>query len=294
VIGLEAWLTEVEDMTMKKMVRQAVTGAMTVAAVTALSGSAYAGPIVGFLGIGGGITYDTVGTTGAAILDWRPTGGGTGVGLVVTDATGYFNPDDGGPLGLDVGTVMTIRDLTNDPTLAGVAPMPAYAPAGFDVSVPNFLSNFTDISDGVTAPVTGLHFDLTERVRNTSYPVCTGTEGEGDTCTLGEIFVLSESEEGLRILLDVRGFFRNEGDEGYFRGAFSTTFTDLTFAEAYARLDRGENLDCPAANGTTGARTSCSFDASFTPAQPIPEPASLLLFGTGSTLLALRRRRNKK
>lgn len=279
-------------MTMKKMVRQAVTGAMTIAAVTALSGSAYAGPIVGFLGIGGGITYDTVNNSGSAILDWRPSGGGTGIGLVVTDATGYFNPDGDGVAGLDVGTQLTIRDITNDPGLAGGVPMPAYAPAG-DVNVPNFLSNFNDLSDGVTAPVTGLHFDLTEMVRNTSYPTCTGAEDQGDTCVLGEIFVLTESTEGLRILLDVRGFFRNADDEGFFRGAFSTTFTDLTFAEAYARLEAGENLDCPANNGQ-GARTSCSFDASFTPAQPIPEPASLLLFGTGSTLLALRRRRNKK
>ena len=277
---------------MKKMVRQAVTGAMTIAAVTALSGSAYAGPIVGFLGIGGGITYDTVGTTGAAILDWRPMGGGTGVGLVVTDATGYFNPDGGGALGIDFGTQYTIRDITNSAGLAGAIPSPALAPAG-DVNVANFLSNFTNDPDGTVNPLTGLHFDLTEMVRNTAYPACTGGEGEGDTCVLGEIFVLSESDEGLRILLDVRGFFRNEGDEGFFKGAFSTTFTDLTFAEAYARLDAGENLDCPSNDGQ-GGRTSCTFDANFTNAQPIPEPASLLLFGTGSTLLALRRRRNKK
>ena len=283
-------------MRMTKMVRQVVTGAAAIAAMATLPGSAFAGPIVGFLGIGGGITYDTVGTSGSAILDWRPAGGGTGVGLVVTDATGYFNPDGAGVAGIDFGTQYTIRDLTNDPTLAGAPPLAAYAPPG-PVNVPNFLSNFVD-PDGTTAPVSGLRFDLTEMVVQ-SGPACTGGETLGSTCVLGGIFVVTETVEGLRINLDVRGFFRNFHpvtmtlDEGFFAGAFSTTFTDLTFQQTYARLAAGQDLDCPA-GGDQGGRTSCTFDANFTNAQPIPEPASLLLFGTGSTLLALRRRRNSK
>jgi hypothetical protein len=237
---------------------------------------------------------------GSAILDWRPSGGGTGVAFVVTDATDYFNPDGAGAAGIDVGTMLSIRDITNDPALGGAIPAPAYAPAGA-ADVPNFLSNFVDLSDGITAPVAGLHFDLTEMVQNNAFPVCSGvpgTEGEGDTCVFGEIFVLTETDEGLRINLDVRGYFRNfntdtqTNDEGFYKGAFSTTFTDLTFDTAYARLIAGQDLDCP--TGNNGGRTACTFDANFTPAQPIPEPASLLLFGTGSTLLALRRRRNNK
>src|SRR5688500_2190174 len=131
-------------MKMTKMVRQVVTGAAAIAAMATLPGSAFAGPIVGFLGIAGGITYDTVTPLpmgGSAILDWRPSGGGTGVAFVVTDATDYFNPDGAGAAGIDVGTMLSIRDITNDPALGGAIPAPAYAPAGA-ADVPNFLSNF--------------------------------------------------------------------------------------------------------------------------------------------------------
>jgi len=278
---------------MRKTVKQALTGAIAIAAMATMPGSAYAAPINGFLAIAGGITYDAVGNTGSAIIDWAPTGGGSGTALVVTDATGYFNPDGALPLGIDLGTRVAIRDLTNDPALAGANA--AYAPPGSAVAVPNFLSNFQD-PDGVIAPVGGLHFDLTERVvqpTTAALQPCDFTEGLGDQCILGGIFILSESQEGLRIALDVRGYFRNGIDEGFFNGGFTTVFTDLSFQEAYASIASGQNLDCPAGTGST-ARVPCSFTANFTNAQPIPEPASLLLFGTGSTLLALRRRRNKK
>jgi hypothetical protein len=284
-------------MKMTKMVRQVMTGAAAIAAMATLPGSAFAGPITGFLGIAGGITYDTVGNTGSAILDWRPSGGGTGIAFVVTEATDYFNPDGDGDQGIDVGTMLSIRDLTNDPALAGPIPAPAYAPAGA-ADVQDFLSNFVDLSDGTIDPLTSdFRFDLTEMVLQ-SGAACTGSEGAGDSCVLGDIFLLTETTEGLRIHLDVRGFFRHLDDEGFYKGAFSTTFTDLSFADAFERIGvnpgpmTGQNLDCP--TGNNGGRTACTFDANFTPAQPIPEPASLLLFGTGSTLLALRRRRNKK
>lgn len=285
-------------MTIRKLVQQAATGAAVIAATAALPGSANAAPITGFLGIGGGITYDSVGTSGSAILDWSPSGGGTGNAFVVTQASGYFNPgpvaDPGGLMGIDPGTRLLIRDLTNDPALAGANAALALPGAGNNVT--NFLTGFVD-PDGVLAPVTGLHFDLTELVVQTptaDVQPCNFTETSG-SCILGDIFVLTQTTEGLRINLDVRGFFRANGDadSGFFKGAFSTTFTDMEFQEAYAKLSAGQNLDCPSNDGQ-GGRVPCSFDASFTNAQPIPEPASLLLFGTGSTLLAIRRRRAKK
>jgi hypothetical protein len=288
-------------MKMKTMVRQVVTGAATVVAMATLPGAASALPITGFLGFGGGIVYDTLNTSGGAILDWQtPPGGGVGTGLVVTNATGYFNPP--GVAGLDFGSQIQIRDVTNVLAASGAIPLPAFVNTATPatVNVPNFLTVIND-PDGTTAPVTGLRYDLTELVQNTAYPACNMTEGLGDTCVLNNIFVISQSTAGVRILLDVRGFFRNfspatmTNDEGFFEGAFSTTFSDLTFAQAYNNLFvTGADLDCPAMGQGGGGRTGCTFDANFTPAQPIPEPASLLLFGTGSTLLALRRRRNKK
>jgi hypothetical protein len=274
-------------MTMKTL-QKFLTGTIAIAGLVAAPGIVQAGPIDGFIGVSGGVTYDTVGTSGSAILDWSPVGGGVGRGFVVTDATGYFNPDGAGPMGIDIGTNLVIRDLTNDPALA-ILTGAAYAPPG-PASVPNFLNTFVD-PDLTTIP--GLHFDLTEMVKQTGFPACTGLETAGATCVLGDIFVLTETQGHLSILLDVRGNFVNGADSGYFKGGFSTTFTDLTFAKAYARLAAGQNLDCPS-NSTSDGRTSCTFDANFTPINAIPEPASLLLFGTGSTLLALRKRRNAK
>jgi hypothetical protein len=282
---------EDEEMTMKTLVQKVLTGTIAIAGLVAAPGVVQAGPINGFIGISGGITYDTVGTGGSAILDWSPVGGGVGRGFVVTDATGYFNPDGGGLLGIDIGTSLAMRDLTNDLSLAGPAPQAAYAPPGA-ASVPNFLSNFVD-PDTTIAPLTNLHYDLTEMVRQTAFPACTGAEHAGSTCVLGDIFVLTETNGHLSILLDVRGNFVNGADSGYYKGGFSTTFTDLTFQTAYARLAAGQNLDCPS-NATVDGRTSCTFDANFTPISAIPEPASLVLFGTGATWLALRKRRNAK
>ena len=75
-MGWKRGLRRDEDMKMKTMVRQVLTGAATVVAMATLPGVASAGPINGFLAIAGGVTYDTVGTSGNAILDWAPTGTG--------------------------------------------------------------------------------------------------------------------------------------------------------------------------------------------------------------------------
>src|SRR5688572_6815416 len=165
-MGSQRGLREDEDMKMEKMVRKVLTGAVALGAMAALPGSAFALPITGFLGFGGGIVYDTINTSGGAILDFQtPSGGGVGTGLVVTMATGYFNP--AGVAGIDFGTQLQIRDITNVLAASGAIPLPAFAPNVGPANVPNFITVISD-PDGTTAPVSGLHFDLTELVPNTA------------------------------------------------------------------------------------------------------------------------------
>ena len=157
---------------------------------------------------------------------------------------------------------------------------PAFCPGG-PCSVANFISAFTDPDAG------GLHFDLTETVVQGSTPACTDSTTSG-TCSIG-IFVLTETSEGLRIDFDVLGNFVRGLDSGAFSGAFSTTFTGLTFETAIPLIEAGEDLKCQG-----GA--NCSFDANFRSVEnEVPEPASMMLLGSGLLgLAAARRRRNQK
>jgi len=243
-----------------------------------------AAPIVGTLGISGGIIYDTRGAgTGLAILDFAPPGGGTGTaGVTISTQSGYFQP-------IAPFSTAQILDLTNDATASGV-PGPAFVPAGVDFApagIANVLSNF---SSGVP----GLHFDLTQLVLQPG-PACVGTEQVGDSCVEGP-FALLDTQAGVRVNFDVLGYFRNGADSGFFQGAFSTTFTGLHFQDlnstngegVFTRLDvSGHDLACV---DNTGANISCTFDANFSNAA-VPEPASLLTFGAGSAVLAMVRRR---
>jgi hypothetical protein len=274
---------------------------------------ASAAEIVGTIGFSGSITYDNRlvqatpldstdlecpsanPTCGASILDFAddiPVYGtaGTGAALTVFSQSGYFDGADGDAVpvelagnGITGGTFARILDLTNDLFAAGI-PGPAYAPAGGGHPViAGFLDMFTD------AQANGLHFDLTQVVFQGN--TCTGSEGLGDSCFAGP-FALQETAGGLRINFDVLGYFRDaSGNEGFFTGGFGSTFTGLTFQEAFRRLDRsGEDLLC----GPNNLTAPCSFELNFVNTA-IPEPATLLTFGAGSALLAaVRRRRTAK
>jgi len=260
-----------------------VVALLGLAAPTTVSAAA----IVGTLGISGGVIYDTRGAgTGLSIIDFAPPGGGTGTsGITISTQSGFFTP-------IDPFSTATILDLTNDLTAVGV-PGPAYAPGGAIVNVGGFLRNFSD-PDVAGAYPAGLHFDLTQLV-NQSGPACVGTETIGDSCVEGP-FALQDTVNGVRVNFDVFGYFRRGADEGFFKGAFSTTFLGLHFQDAgsshgeglFTRLDvTGRDLACITAQGTD---ISCTFDANFANAV-IPEPASLLTFGAGAALLAMVRRR---
>jgi hypothetical protein len=278
----------------------------TLAAFFALAASANAANITGTLGIGGGVFYDNLAAgTGLAIIDFDPTGGGEGEATVIKAATGYFSATAGlAPcLGGNTTCALDIYDLTNSAAAGGVAPAgPMFAPAGADLTaVPshfgkNFLHDFND------PDADGLHFDLFQIVLQPGVPCTTGLE---TTCVLGP-FVLTETAEGLRIAFDVLGWFRNDtdndgddDDEGFFKGAFSTTFLGITMEEARDRIalpGGPEDLLCQVDNdgdGDIDEEVTCTWDSNFAPAV-IPEPATLLTFGAGSAALAAIRRRRAK
>lgn len=262
-----------------------------VAALSAVAVPASAADITGHLNIGGVVYYQGRGptggpSTGQAIIGWDgtvpppgsntgslPAGFGDGTFFNVGGATGYF----AGIPGL-LGSSGSIVDLTNDPT--------AVKPGGPDfyplTGAPSFLADF--LSAFTAAP--GLHFDLTDVPLQSGIPCAIAPPGSD--CTEG-VFKLSDTGGGVRVLFDVAGNFVNGGDSGAFTGAFSTTFTGYTLATFEAALDSNSLIACGVDNDTP-----CSFDANFDGVAPaVPEPATLLMFGTGSLALTRLRRRKK-
>jgi hypothetical protein len=246
-----------------------------------------AAAITGHIGFGGSIVYDTRLPPGAglATLDFYDELTGlpdatAGDGQVLKLGPNFLQPI------CAVANCITgyanIKDLTNDPTDAPAAGPSTLVIAGVNygpAGIANFISAFTD------PDAAGLHFDLTE-LRLQPGALCTGNEGLGDKCVEGP-FALEQTAAGIHVSFDVFGYFRRPGDEGYYSGAFTTTFGGLTFKELFNRLDNtGQDLMC----GTNNLADACTMDANFDPFV-VPEPASMLTFGAGAAVLAMVRRR---
>lgn len=257
-----------------------------------------AAQITGSFAISGGVTYDTLDTTGGAGLFFdqtvvvtpptQPTGGFT----EVTVATGYFSTQLGmGPLIVDgggtQGTVGRILHITNvtPPTSVNYT----YAPAGVDLTgtVNNFLQSFVTFTNSVGAP-SDLHFDLT------NIPLAPGVGCPASPSCVEGPFTIVSTALGVRIEFDVIGYFRANGDadEGLYTGSFGITINGLNINQLGERLATGQDIAC----GTGNITQPCSWTANFNPfvETVVPEPATMALFGLGSVVLAAQRRRAMK
>jgi hypothetical protein len=218
--------------------------------------------------------------TGLAVIDIAPLGGGSGSVVELLGMSGFFGPLCVGTClggdGLTLGTLATMLDTTNDPT---AVPPATLAPSNVALAVANYISAFTD------GDAAGLHFDLTF-IPNQAGPLCTGSEGVGDSCVEGPFSILG-TNEGLRINFDFFGNFVRGADSGFYRGSLASTIGGMTFAQLFDRLDN-TGIDIGCGVGNTGP---CSFDLNLDPAQVVPEPASMLTFGAGAAILAMMRRR---
>jgi len=295
--------------------RRLVTLTFGMLAMVSLAVPAVAATITGHIGFSGGIAYATLDTSGHAILDFTPLGtefaggtsGGSGVGSLITidGVTNYFaafnaitNPTGHGagiPTfskdGVNAATV-TVQDLTN----SAAATYGAFAPTGVLGAplVANFLNTFT--SAILPAFYTGLHFDLTE-VLVAPGAACTGAETIGQSCSEGP-FTIEDTLNGIRVNFDVLGTFVNGADSGKYNGSFAADFNGLHFQSGadgsdglFKRLDvTGADLMC----GTGNATTNCTVTGNFDPVPTVPEPLTLLTFGSGSAFLAAMLRRRRK
>jgi hypothetical protein len=239
----------------------------TFLAMVAFAAPASAAAIVGTFNIAGSAILTPVGSN--YTLDFvppvNPDPAGNGVWNSTFPATGYFTPIH--PTPVSPVSQVTIKDTTDN---AASAPPYTFVTTGAAVNVPNFLSTFTAIP--------GLHFDLTQIVASAA-PICTGAETINQSCrpSANSPFTLTVTASGTTTSYGVLGYFRNGADEGFGGGAFTTQGSGQSVADILGLLAAGQPI-------------AASASANFRSAA-IPEPATLLTFGVGSGILALRRRR---
>jgi len=273
---------------------------LTAGLVVGLLGAAvpaHAVTITGNFGIAGSVTYDTMGLTGDAGLDFQttlpPPTAITGPFTEVTAATGYFSSVLGmSQLRVDsasilcapvciqgtVGQILNISDIPAGPNYT-------VAPSGVPININGFLRSFITFTNSVSA-ASGLVFNMTTFPNQSGFPPCPSSP----VCEEGP-FVIQQTASGLTVSFNVIGQFVNGADVGDYTGTFTVTMDGLSLAEAANRLlVTGQDLAC----GANNTAQPCAFAATFTPTAAIPEPATLLTFGVGSLLVARARRRKKQ
>jgi hypothetical protein len=218
----------------------------------------------------GVVTFSTGGgAPGTNFIDWCPVNTGTPVpggvsgcpvvnnGLgdtAVTTATGTFVVPD--PVG-GPGTIVDITDDNTPPAPYTFVPVGATNIAGFFNFPDPWLYTVTSIDNQVCAPTPTL--------------VCTG------------YFQLVQTGANVAVNFSGLGTINAGGDISNFTFLITGNFPGTTIAAVITAAASAAGAFSPSWSGTLTATGA-----------PIPEPMTLLTLGTGSALLAYRRRRAAK
>ena len=244
---------------------------------TGLATSAEAAPVLGFLGwTGTGVlTFSTGGgAPGTNFIDWCPTniagsgcvpdpGGATGLGdITVGSTSGSFLAES------LAGTFGDIKDQTDAP--GNPVPYTTIVPG------PVFVTDWIELDDvngGLGEPdwtFTLTQLDL-QSCPTTAVTFCTGT------------FFLTQVGSNVSVNMSGLGFISDGlGNLTGFTMLITGNFSGTTIAALVAAAASGAGAFTFSWSGELNANTV------------IPEPATLLLFGSGTAMLAFRRRRRTR
>jgi len=227
---------------------------VSAAIVLFLASLAEAGPVVGTLDFGGSVTVT------ATVIDWLPTGGGSGnitVDLAGPSSTGYFAGLGG------TGVMLDLNSATNP---AGVAWPP--------------ISNFLVLSADPT-----LSFELQYISQGiwSSADCATLPAVAGQNCTpafpppKSPFNLTNLTASSSQVSMTLGGIIYQSGiPVSSFTGVYTAQFVGMSYQQVLAALE-------------TGGSVSTTFSASFD-AEPIPEPATaFLMFGALAALSLVRR-----